>query len=116
MNSFWLVLLIAKLYSRINIFKEKEEENINYQEFEKIDKGKTPLELDFFVGGKNTNSENKAKLLNLNEQNIKFLKYFQSDVCSVLLAYNNIKINVETRDIYFDNVNNQKNIHIFFFL
>ena len=60
-------------YLNIGEGGEEEEKNINYQEIKKkVDKGKTSHELNFFVGGKNANFEKKARLLNLNVQNLKF--------------------------------------------
>ena len=97
--------------------KEKEEIYLD-EDFKKskrkIDEGKTPLELDFFVGGNNTNFEKKSKVLNLNEQNLKFLKYLQSDICSALLANNKIKIHGETGDIFLITLTATKELIIFF--
>ena len=52
--------------------------------------------------------------MNLNEQNLKFLKYLQSDICDAILVCNKIKIHVETGDIFFDNVNSNESIYNFF--
>ena len=52
--------------------------------------------------------------MNLNEQNLKFLKYLQSDICGAILFCNKIKIHVETGDIFFDNVNSNESIYNFF--
>ena len=50
-----------------------------------MNKGKTPVQLDFSVGGENGTFQNKAMQLRLHENNIEFLQYLQSDICANLL-------------------------------
>ena len=52
---------------------------------QELNKGKTPVQLDFSVGGENGTFQNKAMQLRLDENNIEFLQYLQSDICANLL-------------------------------
>ena len=50
----------------------------------------------------------------MNQENLQFLDYIQSDTCSGVLISNKIKIHTETSDIFFDNVNSRESIYNFF--
>ena len=50
----------------------------------------------------------------MNQENLQFLDYIQSDTCSSVLISNKIKIHTETSDIFFDNVNSRESIYNFF--
>ena len=78
-----------------------------------MNKGKTPVQLDFFVGRRNEKFQSKATQLGLSENNIEFLKYLQFDICATLLERNKIKIHIEMGQFFFANFNSAESIYNF---
>ena len=52
--------------------------------------------------------------LGLSTDNLEFLDFLQSDICKQILILNNLKIHVETRNIYYDNKDTNESIFDFF--
>ena len=83
------------------------------QVIQELNKGKTPVQLDFFVGQRNAKFQSKATQLGLSENNIEFLKYLQFDICATLLGRNKIEIHIEMGQFFFANVNSAESIYKF---
>ena len=80
----------------------------------KIDKGEVPKQLNFFEGGENIEFENRAKSIGLSTDYIQFLDFLQSDFCQKILVQNKLKIHIETRNIFFNNLATNETICNFF--
>ena len=74
----------------------------------------TPLEFEFFKGGKNEKFSEYIKSLAPSAENLEFLDFVQSDICLKILQDNKLKIHIETGDIYYDNKDTNKSIFDFF--
>ena len=79
--------------------------------FSKIDKGEIPKELNFFAGALNHAFENKVRSLSISSE---FSGFLQSYICADIMKVNELKINVESRNIYHDNNDTNESIYGFF--
>ena len=62
-----------------------------------------PFEFEFFTGGKNKRFDDTMRSYRLSTDNLEFLDFLQSDICKKILTSNQLKIHVETGNIYYDN-------------
>ena len=85
--------------------------------FKKLNDGKLPEELKLFSGGSNGRNEfNFHAMQNigmLNESNEHFIDYLSLDFAKEVLAKNKMKIHLDTRNIYYDNLNMRESIYNF---
>ena len=80
----------------------------------KIDRNSVPFEFEFFTGRKNEKFDEISRSLGLSSDNIEFLDFLQSDICTRILVSNKLKIHVETGNIYYDNQDTNESIFDFF--
>ena len=80
----------------------------------RIDKGEVPKQLEFFEGGQNKEFEDKVKLIGLSTDSIEFLEFLQSSFCQELLIENKLRIHIESRIIFFNNLDTNESIYGFF--
>ena len=80
----------------------------------KIDKGGVPKQLEFFEGGQNKEFEDKVKLIGLSTDSIEFLEFLQSSFSQGLSIENKFKIHIESRNIFFENLDANESIYGFF--
>ena len=106
----------------VNIIKEKadtfKERTLDIDELvEKVgrdEKSEATFEFEFFSGGKNSKFDSFAKKFGLTTENINFIDFLQFKYCKEILQNNNLKIHIETGNIYYDN--KDKNESIFEFI
>ena len=88
---------------RESSFKERTE---NIEELvEKIGKNEESeltFEFEFFNGGANLKFDSFVKRFGLTTENKEFLNFFQSEYCKVIFQNNNLKIHIETGNIYYN--------------
>ena len=67
-----------------------------------------------FEGVQNKKFEDKVKLIGLSTDSIEFLEFLQSSFCQELLTENKLKIHIESRNIFFNNVDKNESSTVFF--
>ena len=115
---------LAKIFSEGNeIVKSNKIPNINEKDeisisnaqemIAELNRGKLPDQLKFFEGdGREENlllQKMRKNIGNLSKANLEFLEYLSSDYGKELLQKNKLKIHVESREIFQDNINIWKN-------
>ena len=99
---------------RENSFKERTE-NIedSVQKIGRNEKSELPFEFGFFNGGVNLKFDSFVKRFGLTTENKEFLNFLQSKYCKEILQNNNLKIHIETDNIYYDDRDTNKSIFQF---
>ena len=94
---------LSKLFPEANEKMAEQEEKINdlplkdlEKIYSKIDQGKIPQELKFFVGGRNDELENRVRSLGISTSSSEYLDFLQSDICADLMKNNKLKIHIES--------------------
>ena len=59
------------------------------------------FQFDFFTGGSNRKFNSFVRKFGLTTENLKFLNFLQSDYCKEILHSNDLKIHIETGNIYY---------------
>ena len=72
------------------------------------------FEFEFFTGGKNQKFDSFVRKFGLSSENMEFLDFLQWDYCKEILENNDLKIHIETGNIYYKN--NDTNESIFEFM
>ena len=80
----------------------------------KIDKLEVPKQINFFEGGENIEFENSITSVGLSTDSIEFLDLLQSNFCQEILIQNELKIHIETGNIFFNNLDTNESIYDFF--
>ena len=73
-----------------------------------------PKQLEFFEGSENKEFENKVKLIGLSTDSIELLEFLQSSFSQELSIENKFKIHIESRNIFFENLDANESIYGFF--
>ena len=60
------------------------------------------FEFEFFTGGINQKINSFVQKFGLTTENLKFLDFLQTDGCKEILVSNDLKIHIETGNIYYD--------------
>ena len=76
-----------------------------------IDMGDVPKQLEFSEGGQNKQFEDKVKLISLSTDSIEFLEFLHSSFCQELLIKNKLRIHIESRNIFFKNLDTNESIN-----
>ena len=76
--------------------------------------GDVPKQLEFSEGGQNKQFEDKVKLISLSTDSIEFLEFLQFSFCQELLIENKLRIHIESRIIFFNNLDTNESIYGFF--
>ena len=108
---------MAELFPNINEVLDEDKKNEGNQDvienleeiLSNIDR-KTPLEFEFFTGGKNKKFDEFMRGAALLPDNLEFLDFLQSDQCKQIFIENKLKINVESGNIYYDNTDTNEGI------
>ena len=88
--------------------------NVAYEEISSaLERGEIPKELDFFTGDQNKYFQNKLDSLDLNEDNKIFRDYLMSEDCKNVLECNNIKIHIDSGDIFIGDQNTNESLYDF---
>ena len=72
------------------------------------------FEFEFFTGGTNQKFDSFVQKFGLSSENLEFLDFLQWDYCKEILQNNDLKIHIETGNIYYKN--NDTNESIFEFM
>ena len=78
------------------------------------EKSEATFEFKFFSSGKNSKFGSFVKKFGLTTENINFINFLQSEYWKEILQNNNLKIRIETGNIYYDD--KDKNESIFEFI
>ena len=104
----------ATIKERESSFKERTE---NIEELvEKIGKNEESeltFEFGFFNGGENLKFDSFLQRFGLNTENYEFIKFLQSEYCKEIMQSNNLKIHIETGNIYYDDKDTNESIFDF---
>ena len=105
-------------YINDNALNEKTIEEIkNEYNFDQIkdafDEGKVPTQREFFFGRDNDNFVNASNLTELDEDNNEFVSFHCSDMEQNMMTDNSLSIHIESRNIFHDNFNTNKNLYNF---
>ena len=105
-------------YMNDNALNEKTIEEIkNEYNFDQIkdafDEGKVPTQREFFFGRDNDNFVNASNLIELDEDNNEFVYFHCSDMEQNMMTDNSLSIHIESRNIFHDNFNTNKNLYNF---
>ena len=79
----------------------------NYQGETKI------FEFEFFTGGTNRIFDSFVQKFGLSSENLEFLDFLQWDYCKQILENNDLKIHIETGNIYYKNNDTSESISEF---
>ena len=60
------------------------------------------FEFEFFTGGLNQKFNSFVRKFGLTTENLRFLDFLQTDYCKEILVSNDLKIHIETGNIYYD--------------
>ena len=122
----WLIYVLSTKAGEIlqdgyindNVPNEKTIKEIkNEYNFDQIkdtfDEGKVPTKLEFFFGGDNENFVNACNLIELDEDNNEYVSFHCSDMEQNMMTDNSLSIHIESRNIFHDNFNTNKNLYNF---
>ena len=65
---------------------------------------------EFFSGGKNSKFDSFVKKFGLTTKNINFIDFLQSEYCKEILQNNDLKIHIETGNVYYDDKDTNESI------
>ena len=68
---------------------------------------------EFFTGGFNLKFDSFVRKFGLSSENIEFLDFLQWDYCKEILENNELKIHIETGNIYYKNIDTNESIFEF---
>ena len=112
---------LSKLFPEPNEKIAEQEEKINDlppknigKTFSKIDKGRVPKELKFFIGGLSNEFKNSVRSLGVSASSNKYLDFLKSEVCADLMKANRLKVHLESGNIYHNITNTNESIYSFF--
>ena len=75
---------------------------------------KNLFEFEFFTGGKNQKINKYIGHFGLSSNDLEFLNFLQSDFSKEILESNDLKIHIETGNIYYKNIDTNELIFEFF--
>ena len=71
------------------------------------------FEFEFFTGGKNSKFNSFVKKYGLTNENLESVDFLQSDYCKEILQSNDLKIHIETGNIYYNDTDTNESIFDF---
>ena len=71
------------------------------------------FEFEFLTGGKNQKFGKYIGHFDLSSNNLGFLDFLQSDFCKEILESNDLKIHIETGNVYYKSIDTSKSIFEF---
>ena len=69
--------------------------------------------MEFFTGGPNSKFNSFVKKYGLTNENLAFVDFLQLDYCKEFLQSNDLKIHIETGNIYYNDTDTNKSIFDF---
>ena len=76
-------------------------------------KKKVEFEFEFFTGGTNQKFDSSVQQFGLSSENMEFLDFLEWDYCKEMLEKNDLKIHIETGNIYYEDNDINKSIFEF---
>ena len=96
---------------RADTFKER---NIGIDELvEKVgrtEESEATFEFEFFSGGEDFKFNSFVKAFGLTTENVAFVDFLQSDFCKEILQANDLKIHIETGNIYYNDTDTNESV------
>ena len=77
------------------------------------EKSEATFESEFFSSGKNSKFDSFVEKFGLTTENINFIGFLQSEYCKEILQNNNLKIHIETGNIYYEDKDTNESIFEF---
>ena len=71
------------------------------------------FEFEFFNGGRTTKLDSFTKKFGLTNENIEFVDFLQSDYCKEIMQSNDLKIHIETGNLYYNDTDTNESIFDF---
>ena len=71
------------------------------------------FEFEFFTGGVNQRFNSFIQKFSLTTENLKFLDILQTDYCKEILVSDDLKVHIETGNIYYDDTDTNESIFEF---
>ena len=68
---------------------------------------------EFFTGGRNSKLDSFVKKYGLTNENLKFVDFLQSHYCKEIMQSNDLKIHIETGNIYYNDTDTNESIFEF---
>ena len=80
---------------------------------DEFDNDQVTFEFEFFTGRVNPKINSFVKKYGLTNENIQFVDFLQSDYCKEIFQSNDLKIHIETSNIYYEDTDTNKSIFEF---
>ena len=97
-----------------NIFKERTENITDLVErVGENEESELTFQFEFFQGGENSKFDTLMKRFGLTTENKNFVEFLQSEYCRKILENNNLKIHLETGNIYYNDRDTNESIFHF---
>ena len=71
------------------------------------------FEFEFFTGGRNSKFDSFVQKYGLTNENLEFVDFLQSDYCKEIMQSNDLKIHIETGNIYYNDTDTKESIFEF---
>ena len=71
------------------------------------------FEFEFFTGGRNSKFDSFVQKYGLTNENLEFVDFLQSDYCKEIMQSNDLKIHIETGNIYYNDTDTNESIFEF---
>ena len=71
------------------------------------------FELEYFTGGQNSKFDSFVKKFDLTNENLQFVDFLQTDYCKEIMNRNDLKIHIETGNIYYNDTDTSESIFDF---
>ena len=79
----------------------------------RTEESESTFEFEFFSGRENFKFNSFVKAFGLTTENVGFVDFLQSDLCKEILLTNALKIQIETGNIYYNNIDTNESIFEF---
>ena len=79
----------------------------------RAEKSEAMFQFEFFTGGENSKFNSFVKRFGLTTENMDFIDLLQSEYCKEILQQNDLKIHIETGNIYYDDKDTNESIFEF---
>ena len=99
---------------KADTFKERTLDIVEFVEkVSRAEKSEAMFQFEFFTGGENSKFNSFVKRFGLTTENMDFIDLLQSEYCKEILQQNDLKIHIETGNIYYDDKDTNESIFEF---
>ena len=104
----------STIEEKADTFKERNEDiDELIKKISSTEESEVTFEYEFFTGGINSKSNSFVKRFGVTNENMKFVDFLQSDFCKEILQSNDLKIHIETGNIYYQDTDTNESIFEF---